>query len=115
MGGVTYGLKSFVSNRLAYVQSQLECQNTSSVDTWKATLSVHPNPATEWLHIQWNGESVATELVLRNPLGQSVLTKEVHGITQATWDVANLPNGVYLFEVWANGTPTHQKKVLIRK
>ena len=115
MGGVTYGLKSFVSNRLAYVQSLLECQNTSSVDTWKATLSVHPNPATERLHIQWNIESTATHLVLRNALGQRVLTEHVHGVTQTTWDVGNLPNGVYLFEVWANGTPTHQKKVLIRK
>ena len=115
MGGVTYGLKSFVRNRLAYVQSQLECQNTSSVDTWKATLSVHPNPATEWMHIQWNGEPVATELVLRNPLGQRVLTTEIFGVSEATWDVKNLPNGVYLFEVWSGEKPMHQQKVLICK
>lgn len=115
MGGVTYGLKSFVSNRLAYVQSQLECQNTSSVDTWKATLSVHPNPATEWLHIQWNGESAVTKLVLRNPLGQRVLTTQILGDSEATWDVKNLPNGVYLFEVWSGDKPMHQQKVLIRK
>lgn len=115
MGGVTYGLKSFVSNRSAYVQSQLECQTTSSVDTWKATLSVHPNPATEWLHIQWQGEPVATELVLRNPLGQRVLTTEIVGVSEAIWDVKNLPNGVYLFEVWSGEKPMHQQKVLICK
>ena len=113
MGGVTYGLKSFVSNRVAYVQSQLECQNTSSVDTWKASLSVHPNPATERLHIRWNGEYAATHLMLRNALGQRVLTTKVFGVSEATWDVENLPNGVYLSEVWASGKPMHQQKVLI--
>ena len=113
MGGVTYGLKSFVSNRLAYVQSQLECPNTSSIETWKASLSVHPNPATEWLSIQWNDQPEASDFVLRNALGQRMLTTKVIGVSETTWDVGNLPNGVYLFEVWANGKPMLQKKVLI--
>ena len=68
MGGTTYGLKSFVTNRSAHVTSQLECQTVSDVKSLASSLRAFPNPAQNGVIIDPQGSNVS----LVNASGQVV-------------------------------------------
>jgi CubicO group peptidase (beta-lactamase class C family) len=75
---------------------------TSVQNNDESLLHVSPNPASTILHIEGSAASpgTASELVLMNVLGQTVLTKTIEQLP-ATLDVSSLPNGTYFLRIQA--------------
>ena len=74
---------------------------------WQA----YPNPATDWLRVAAPPAFRATEIVLRNALGATVLHRAF--TTTAALDVRTLPAGLYLVQVrGAGGVLT--RRVVVR-
>ena len=76
---------------------------------WK----IFPNPATDLLRIQPVSSSSAS-VQLRDMTGAVVREDQLYG-PQLVWDVAKLPAGVYLVEVWENGARLGSNRVVIRR
>ena len=94
MGGTTYGLKSFVSNRSAYVTSQLECQTVSDVESLASSLRVFPNPAQSEVIIEGLPQGSSVSLV--NASGQLVFEARANDYYLLRIDVAALAEGMYI-------------------
>ncbi|MGC6532922.1 MAG: T9SS type A sorting domain-containing protein [Flavobacteriales bacterium] len=76
---------------------------------WK----IFPNPLSDVLRIQPESSSNATVQLL-NMTGAVVREDQLRG-PQLVWDVAELPAGVYLVEVWENGARLGANRVVIRR
>ena len=73
------------------------------------TVSVYPNPASDYLRISTNGEISNVRIV--NTIGQVVLEQTV-GLSDITISTENLPKGVYFVNIdTKNGTTT--QKVIV--
>ena len=94
MGGTTYGLKSFVTNRSAYVASQLECQSVSHVETLASSLRAFPNPAQHEVMVE--GLAEGTEVSLLNASGRVVFQTRTRDQTMLRIDVSALAEGIYI-------------------
>ncbi|UOQ68437.1 T9SS type A sorting domain-containing protein [Hymenobacter volaticus] len=69
-------------------------------------LNVFPNPATSHVAVELSGYSKATELCLYNVLGQPVQRLDVPGkagIQRTTFNLSQLPAGVYLLRTRTEG------------
>ena len=76
-----------------------------------AEWQTYPNPATDWLRVTVPASFRATEVVLRNALGATVLRRAF--ATTAALDVRPLPAGLYLAQVrGAGGVLT--RRVVVR-
>lgn len=76
---------------------------------WK----IFPNPVSDLLRIQPESSSNAT-VQMRDMTGAVVREDQLRG-PQLVWDVAELPAGVYLVEVWENGARLGANRVVIRR
>ena len=94
MGGTTYGLKSFVTNRSAYVASQLECQTVSDVETHAPSLHAFPNPAQHELMV--DGLPKNSDVALLNASGRVVFQTLTRDQSMLRIDVSTLAEGVYI-------------------
>ena len=93
MGGTTYGLKSFVTNRSAFVASQLECQIESDVDTLASSLRAFPNPTQSEVTVQ--GLPGGSNVSLVNASGQVVFKSRANDQSRLRIDIAALAEGMY--------------------
>ena len=94
MGGTTYGLKSFVTNRSAHVTSQLECQTVSDVESLASSLRAFPNPAQNGVIIEGLPQGLNVSLV--NASGQVVFEALANDQHLLRIDVAALAEGMYI-------------------
>lgn len=94
MGGTTYGLKSFVTNRSAYVASQLECQTVSDVETHAPSLHAFPNPAQH--EVMVDGLPKNSDVSLLNASGRVVFQTLTRDTSMLRIDVSALAEGVYI-------------------
>ena len=94
MGGTTYGLKSFVTNRSAYVTSQLECQSMSNIETLPSSLRTFPNPAQSNVTVQGLPEGSVVSLLNAN--GQVVFETGTRHQSVLRIDVSKLAEGMYI-------------------
>ena len=94
MGGTTYGLKSFVTNRSAHVTSQLECQTVSDVETHVSWIRTFPNPAQHEVIVE--GLSEGSDVSLVNASGQVVFETRGHLQSVLRIDVSALAEGMYI-------------------
>lgn len=94
MGGTTYGLKSFVTNRSAYVASQLECQIASNVETHASLLRAFPNPAQCEMTIE--GLPEGTDVSLFNASGHEVFQTRTLDQSMLRIDVSGFAKGIYV-------------------
>lgn len=94
MGGTTYGLKSFVTNRSAHVTSQLECQTVSDVESLASSLRTFPNPAQNEVIIE--GLPQGSNVSLVNASGQVVFEALANDQHLLRIDVAALAEGMYI-------------------
>ncbi len=77
------------------------------------SLSVSPNPSSDYLNIQWSAEYHGTVVVtLTNLLGQIAWTRitETNGFLTMTKPIENLPSGLYLLTVQ---TPDYMEVVRV--
>ena len=94
MGGVTYGLKPFVTNRFTSVSSQLECQTVSTAESIEPSLIAFPNPARYEVTLQ--GLPEGTRVMLLNSLGQVVFEGLTTTHRDLRVDLAFIPAGMYI-------------------
>ena len=65
-------------------------------------ITLFPNPVAGQLHIRLQPESGdAAVFRLLNPSGQLVLEEKLSRVTEATFQVAHLPNGLYFYRFWS--------------
>ena len=94
MGGTTYGLKSFVTNRSAHVTSQLECQTVSDVQSLASSLRTFPNPAQHEVIVEGLPQGSSVSLVSAS--GQVVFEALANDQHLPRIDVATLAEGMYI-------------------
>jgi hypothetical protein len=87
----------FGVNPLASLRKGVEEDETSLE---KSTFSIYPNPATNYINVEfYSKEEATTNLLIMDLSGRLTQKvnpiKTVKGINQATISVSNLPNGIY--------------------
>ena len=87
-GGSTYGLKSFVSQRNAYLTGVLDCSSVATADTNYEEIKVHPNPTSNFLVL---GE-VASDILIYDARGVLVSRESAYA---NQLDVSQLSVGMY--------------------
>ena len=111
MGGQTYGLKPFVTNRAAYIAGELDCSTLSIGEEGTPKWTVFPNPASQRVTVA-GSTALPADLILRNALGQAVRTLRTEGTSEFTLDVQGLSPGVYFVEVVSRGALHHQRLLI---
>ena len=77
MGGTTYGLKSFVSDKSAFVSNAINCSTILSTENIIVnTASLKPNPANNFTIINWENEAVQS-IEIYNIIGSLVHQENV--------------------------------------
>jgi spore coat protein CotH len=79
MGSQTvYGIKSFVTNKYAFIQTELNCSSAVvSVDAVES-IEVYPNPFVDYIMLK-SDTNQALEVRLMNQLGQEIFVSKVYG------------------------------------
>ena len=78
-----------------YTTCSLGVENTSLEQ-----LSIYPNPASDYLHIDANFQ--IEKITIYNTLGKLVLAQSAN----PSIEISHLPNGIYFVEIFAEGTRT---------
>ena len=108
MGGQTYGLKPFVTNRAAYIAGELDCSTLYISDERAPEWTVFPNPASQRVTVV-GSTAYSANLTLRNALGQTVRTVNTEGTSEFTLDLQGLSQGVYFLDIASRGALHHQR------
>ena len=111
MGGQTYGLKPFVTNRAAYIAGELDCSTLSVEPSRLPEWTVFPNPASNWVTVT-GSTALPADLTLRNAMGQAVRTLPTEGASDITLDLHGLAPGVYLLEM-GQTSPHQPQRILV--
>lgn len=95
-GGTIYGLRSFVTERVAYLDGVIDCSNVQSgiSDAEQAPLAIYPNPTSDYLYIDMD-LSTAEYYTIMDLTGSLVRS----GAVQQVIEVAELPSGYYVLSV----------------
>ncbi len=98
-GGTTYGLKSFVADRHAFVTSELDCATITSTDHLTALkASVSPNPFDATVRFVFEADQIAS-IKIYNTLGMQVFEQAVQGQSQLELQLPFLDAGIYFAEL----------------
>lgn len=96
------------SNVCSSCLAQPRLANTELVN-----ISVYPNPATDVLNVDYNGDE-ALSLIMYDMLGKEVISREA--ITESiTLDVSTLTKGLYFCKLYNNNGLLENKSVVISK
>ena len=111
MGGQTYGLKPFVTNRAAYIAAELDCSTLAVEPNLFSEWAIFPNPASQWVTVS-GSRALPAVLTLRNSLGQAVRKIQTEGVSEFTIDLQGFEPGVYLLDVGPSGA-LHPRRILV--
>jgi len=77
------------------------------------TLSLYPNPATEWIHVTFDSDMSVNEVTIVDLYGKVVMRKAMMGTNEGSLriDVSDLPAGLYCLVVSTPGHPFAHKFV----
>ena len=117
----TSGALTYLSDAEYYTKGPNSTPPTSGVAgiANESPLQLFPNPASEEVHIEFNspiGQSiaVATTDMLGRVVGQNNNVTVAEGMNDVSYNVANLPPGVYLIKIQAADN-VYLKKVQITR
>jgi len=94
MGGQTYGLKPFVTNRAAHISNQLDCSTAHVPEENTSEITVYPNPAGEQLTV--DGCPKDSPVKVWDSEGRCV---HQANLTHGALSTEGLSSGVYTLEV----------------
>ncbi len=106
-GGISYGLKSFITQRRSYLEGVLDCSLYTSVTgpEWNGTLpTAYPNPAMDVLGFKSTETSSAWQVEVLDLAGRRVLEQQGLG----TMDISGLVPGTYVVRTMAEGRSGQQ-------
>lgn len=102
-GGTTYGLKSFVEDRSAYITGQLDCSLFTSVEEVQATdFELYPNPAEDYIMVD-AGELQIDFLIVYDQLGRELDRLDMRNQASMSLDVSAYDQGLYHLELITAG------------
>jgi len=94
-GGRVYGLKSFVAQRAAFVNAELDCATITDVDQLaNIEASVSPNPFEGVVNFVFDNEQVES-IAIYNALGMQVYEQSTRGFSQIKLPLSFLSSGIY--------------------
>jgi hypothetical protein len=100
-----YRLKQVDLNEKYIYSSVVAVQSKNS----KIEITTYPNPATDFIKIQFSENINSIKLRLINIHQQEVLNKKVDNTNLVDWDIQQLSNGIYFLEIFINQQKTIQK------
>jgi glucose/arabinose dehydrogenase len=84
----------------------------SLADENNASYQVYPNPTSENLYVQWNGNEAPNRITLWNIHGQKMEVPSSFTENKISIDVRSLTKGVYFLQTENNGTTKTQKVII---
>lgn len=103
------------SNR-TYAVTTTTCPKSADFSRELVTMNVLPNPATEYVEVQFNAANDAkAELRLTNLLGQAVYSQMIapdNGFNSYMVDLRHQPPGVYIMSITQDGKSFAQRLVI---
>ncbi len=109
-----YSFAYYYIDDVCVSSDSLECDLANSIDAikTKGSLSVYPNPANDFITVQFNTVTAAS-ITLYNSLGQVVYARNTaKPFANYKIDVSGIPQGMYFLQM-KNRRETLQQKVLI--
>ncbi len=84
---------------------------TSTADLLdESKINIYPNPINNWLTIDLNTQNISGgQLILRNLLGQSVISQQLTGQQQVQLNLSSLSKGVYILQLEFNNQKITKK------
>lgn len=79
----------------------------------ESCVKIYPNPASQSLTIETNGE-IVKEIVIYNELGMAVTTLHPTNLSQTQISISHLPNGYYIAEIHLEKGVSHQKFIVAK-
>lgn len=79
----------------------------------ESCVKIYPNPASQSLTIETNGE-IVKEIVIYNELGMAVTTLHPTNLSQTQISISHLPNGYYIAEIYSGKGVSHQKFIVAK-
>ena len=105
-----YGLKPFVADRTAFLDTQLDCSAVQVPQVESATLMLYPNPVSNLLFFEFGVRNSGKSIQIFSATGQ--LTWEQLSITgPVQLDVSAWPVGVYIAVIQGNSSLCSQRFV----
>jgi len=117
MGGTVYGLKSFVSNRSAYLINAINCESSNSNVLAGYQIEVFPNPSSTMLYVTVSGDLSQNhfELKVYNLSGIEVMEQKqdlIKGSQTIALDLNQLPTGIYVLRMKAENGEIIAKRIV---
>lgn len=111
--GSTFGLKSFIENRVSYYEGILDCELYTIIESHtEYSLKLFPNPTSNILNLEWNMPDVY-EINIFDSMGKLVeLIPRPFGATLRI-DVSDYPSGIYLLSIKSKESPSITKRLII--
>tara|TARA_B100000809_G_C15138900_1_gene531999 strand:- start:4326 stop:5489 length:1164 start_codon:yes stop_codon:yes gene_type:complete len=98
------------------INGKIVCITTGVDDLDKNNLdvNVYPNPASNFLTLEWNDSKEVTSIRIKNVLGKEVLTVQVSGRHKITVSTQELSRGLYFSELLSGSEVLITKKVVLK-
>ena len=112
-GGTTYGLKSFVQSKAAFVGGVVDCATiVNTHEILAANTQIHPNPTQNTTKITWDNNAINTVQVF-DVVGQLVFTQNTENQSELLLDVSSFESGVYFVQLKTDNQAISSKLVVI--
>lgn len=82
------------------------------IEDFETAVAVHPNPASDILHIALGEPLEHSAVTLYNIVGQTVFAQGYDNTDRIDIPVSQFPNGIYLMSMESDGRTLHQKIVI---
>jgi hypothetical protein len=103
------GTKWYKDNQATY---SADCSvSTNDNTTTTPQFNLYPNPASQTLHIDWQGDATPIAITLYNSIGAAVKTQQLP--QQGSINIADLPRGIYLCRINNANHQSQTTKVII--
>jgi len=106
MGGTVYGLKSFVADKSAFINEQLDCSITAVADENLFPILVYPNPFQSTITVDFENPTTG-QIEIFNTIGQALITKEIESQSQVILNLHDSLNGIYFLRFTSTDTKTN--------
>ena len=114
-GSTNYGLKPFITDRVAYILSQINC-SSGSQDEFTDSFSVHPNPSNDIFNIVFNSNNKQDiDLSVQNVLGEVIFSESLNnfnGDFKKSVDLSQHSNAIYILQLNTKDGIINKKLVL---
>ncbi|MBA3900599.1 MAG: T9SS type A sorting domain-containing protein, partial [Bacteroidetes bacterium] len=75
-------------------------------------IKIHPNPANNFITIDFNKTVGKSNLIMVDLLGRKVIEKEINNTQKETINIENLPNGIYNIRITDSNQNIHNYKII---